>query len=64
VGQSVKVTVSALANKVLASKVMNIASQAVVLSTGEVSYVVALLLEPTDVELRWGMSVKVEFQKQ
>jgi HlyD family secretion protein len=64
VGQAAKVTVNALANRVVTSKVANIASQAVTLSTGEVSYVVTLLLEPTDAELRWGMTVKVEFQKQ
>ncbi|MEW5719437.1 MAG: hypothetical protein AB1817_12460, partial [Chloroflexota bacterium] len=64
VGQTAKVTVNALANKVLLGKVTNIASQAVTLSTGEVSYVVTILLDPTDAELRWGMTVKVEFQKQ
>lgn len=64
IGQPVKVTVSALANKVLTGKVTNIASESVMLSTGEVSYVVTIMLDPTDVELRWGMTVKVEFQKQ
>ena len=64
VGQAVKVTVNALANKVLPGKVTNIASQAVTLSTGEVSYTVTILLDPTDAELRWGMTAKVEFQKQ
>ena len=64
VGQAVKVTVNALANKVLPGKVTNIASQAVTLSTGEVSYAVTILLDPTDAELRWGMTAKVEFQKQ
>ena len=63
VGQAVKVTVNALANKVLLGKVTNIASQAVTLSTGEVSYAATILLDPTDAELRWGMTAKVEFQK-
>ncbi|MCI0476228.1 MAG: efflux RND transporter periplasmic adaptor subunit [Anaerolineales bacterium] len=64
IGQPVKVTVNALGNKVLLGKVIAIASQATMLSTGEISYVVTIALDPTDLELRWGMSVKVEFQKQ
>lgn len=63
IGQPVKVTVNALGNKVLLGKVIAIASQAITLSTGEISYVVTIALDPTDLELRWGMSVKVEFQK-
>jgi hypothetical protein len=43
--------------------VTNIAAQSVTLATGDIAYVVTLLLDQNDPDVRWGMSVKVEFQK-
>ncbi len=62
-GQPAKVIVNAFANKTLTGKVTNIAAQSVTLATGDIAYVVTLLLDQNDPDVRWGMSVKVEFQK-
>ncbi|MBI4788010.1 MAG: efflux RND transporter periplasmic adaptor subunit [Chloroflexi bacterium] len=63
-GQPVKVSLNAFASKILTGKVVNIASQSVTLSTGDTSYVVTIALDQQDPEVRWGMTAKVEFQKQ
>jgi HlyD family secretion protein len=64
IGQAAKIVVNAFADKTLTGKVSNIALQSVTLPTGDVSYVVTLTLDQQDPELRWGMTVKVEFQNK
>jgi multidrug efflux pump subunit AcrA (membrane-fusion protein) len=64
IGQTAKVRVNAFASKVLTGKVVQIASQSTTLSTGDVAYVVTIALDQVDPDVRWGMTVKVEFQKQ
>jgi hypothetical protein len=63
VGDSVKITVSAFDNKVLLGKVVAIALRGEKLPTGDIAYTVTIALDEQDPDLRWGMSVKVEFQK-
>lgn len=63
IDQPVKITVSAFQDKVLTGKVTNIAPESVLLSTGDVSYVVTVALDEQDPELRWGMTAKLEFAK-
>ena len=63
IAQAAKVTSTAFPNKVLTAKVISIARQSVLLSTGDTAYVVTLLLDQADPELRWGMTAKIEFQK-
>ena len=64
VGQPARVSVNAFASKILTGKVVNIASQSVTLSTGDISYVVTIALDQQDPNVRWGMTAKVEFQRQ
>ncbi|HEY6042999.1 MAG TPA: HlyD family efflux transporter periplasmic adaptor subunit [Anaerolineae bacterium] len=61
VGQVVRITVNAFADKTLNGKVTAISRQAVTLSTGDISYVAQIALDKQDPELRWGMTVKVIF---
>jgi HlyD family secretion protein len=63
VGDSVKITVNAFDNKVLSGKVVAIAPRGEKLPTGDIAYTVTIALDEQDPELRWGMTVKVEFQK-
>jgi multidrug resistance efflux pump len=63
VGQAARITVNAFSDKTLGGKVTDIAQQSVTLPTGDISYVVTLALDKQDPELRWGMTVKVEFQQ-
>jgi len=63
VGDSVRITVSAFDNKVLSGKVVAIAPRGEKLPTGDIAYTVTIALDEQDPELRWGMTVKVEFQK-
>lgn len=61
VGQAVNITINAFTDKTLTGQVTNIAQQSVTLSTGDISYVVQIALDKQDPELRWGMTVKVQF---
>ncbi len=63
VGQAARITVNAFNDKTLGGKVTDIAHQSVTLPTGDISYVVTLALDKQDPDLRWGMTVKVEFQQ-
>ncbi|MGB8647658.1 MAG: efflux RND transporter periplasmic adaptor subunit [Anaerolineae bacterium] len=60
-GQPVKITVNAFNDKQLTGKVSSIASQSVTLATGDISYIVGIALDNQDPDIRWGMTVKVEF---
>ncbi len=60
-GQAVSLTVNALGDRLLAGKVDAIALRSVTLSTGDTSYVVIIALDKQDTDLRWGMTVKVDF---
>lgn len=60
-GQSAKIRVNAFTDKTLTGKVSEIADQSVLLASGDVSYPVTVLLDAQDPDLRWGMTVKVEF---
>lgn len=62
VGQPASIRVNAFTDKTLTGKVSEIADQSVLLSSGDVSYPVTILLDSQDPDLRWGMTVKVEFQ--
>lgn len=64
VGQPAKIRVNAFNDKELSGKVSEIANQSVILPSGDVSYVVTVMLDNQDPELRWGMTTKVEFQQQ
>ncbi len=63
VDQLAKIRVNAFTDKTLSGHVTEIADQSVVLASGDVSYPVTILLDSQDPELRWGMTVKVEFQQ-
>lgn len=60
-GQAAKIRVNAFTDKTLSGKVSEIADQSVLLASGDVSYPVTILLDSQDPDLRWGMTVKVEF---
>ncbi|HZQ09738.1 MAG TPA: efflux RND transporter periplasmic adaptor subunit [Anaerolineae bacterium] len=62
-GQPVKIRVNAFTDKTLNGKVSQIADQSVLLASGDVSYPVTIILDQQDPSLRWGMTVKVEFQQ-
>lgn len=62
VGDAARITVNAFKDKVLTGKVVAIAKQGVTLPTGDVAYTVTIALDKQDPELRWGMTVKVEFR--
>ena len=59
--QPAKIRVNAFTDKTLTGKVSEIADQSVLLASGDVSYPVTILLDSQDPDLRWGMTVKVEF---
>lgn len=61
VGQPTRIRVNAFTDKTLSGKVSEIADQSVLLASGDVSYPVTILLDSQDPDLRWGMTVKVEF---
>jgi HlyD family secretion protein len=63
-GQAAKITLNAFNDKTLTGKVTDIGLQSVTLQTGDISYVVTLSLDNQDPELRWGMTVKVEFAQK
>jgi multidrug efflux pump subunit AcrA (membrane-fusion protein) len=63
VGQAAKIRVNAFTDKTLTGKVKEVADQSVLLASGDVSYPVTVLLDTQDPDLRWGMTVKVEFQQ-
>lgn len=62
VGQTATIRVNAFTDKTLTGKVSEIADQSVLLASGDVSYPVTIVLDAQDPDLRWGMTVKVEFQ--
>jgi multidrug resistance efflux pump len=62
IDQPARIRVNAFTDKTLSGKVVDIADQSVLLASGDVSYPVTILLDSQDPELRWGMTVKVEFQ--
>lgn len=62
-GQAANIRVNAFTDKTLTGKVSEIADQSVLLASGDVSYPVTILLDAQDPSLRWGMTVKVEFQQ-
>lgn len=59
--QLARIRVNAFTDKSLTGKVTEIADQSVLLASGDVSYPVTIVLDSQDPELRWGMTVKVEF---
>lgn len=61
VNQIAKIRVNAFTDKTLTGKVTDIADQSVLLASGDVSYPVTIVLDSQDPDLRWGMTVKVEF---
>lgn len=61
IGQPASIRVNAFTDKTLTGKVTEIADQSVLLSSGDVSYPVTIVLDSQDPDLRWGMTVKVEF---
>ncbi len=63
IGQPATIRVNAFNDKTLTGKVSEIASQSVLLASGDVSYPITILLNSQDPDLRWGMTVKVEFQQ-
>jgi HlyD family secretion protein len=63
VDQPASIRVNAFTDKTLRGKVSEIADQSVLLTSGDVSYPVTLLLDTQDPDLRWGMTVKVEFEE-
>ncbi len=63
-GQAAKITVNAFNDKELTGKVSNVSYQSVTLPTGDISYVVTITLDNQDPQLRWGMTVKVEFANE
>ena len=62
VGEIVDAYVTALEGRVLSAQVLSIAPEATVLPTGDVGYVVALSIDKQDPDLRWGMTVRIEFR--
>ncbi|MGE5140256.1 MAG: efflux RND transporter periplasmic adaptor subunit, partial [Rudaea sp.] len=62
-GQLAHISVNAFDDKQLTGKVARIANQSVTLATGDISYVVDVALDNQDPDLRWGMTVKVEFME-
>jgi HlyD family secretion protein len=61
INQPARIRVNAFTDKTLTGKVVEIADQSVLLASGDVSYPVTILLDSQDADLRWGMTVKVEF---
>ena len=61
IGESLDVKVAALENRILPARVTAIAPRATASSIGDVVYTITLALDKQDSELRWGMSVRVDF---
>jgi HlyD family secretion protein len=62
VSEIVDAYVTALEGRVLSAQVVAIAPEATVLPTGDVGYVVTLSIDRQDPDLRWGMTVRIEFR--
>ena len=62
VGEIVDAYVTALEGRVLSVQVVSIAPEATILPTGDVGYVVTLSIDKQDPDLRWGMTVRIEFR--
>ncbi|MBN1312468.1 MAG: efflux RND transporter periplasmic adaptor subunit [Anaerolineae bacterium] len=58
IGQEARVTVNAFQGEALTGTVVGISPVAIV-QLGDTTYTVTIELEPTDLDLRWGMTVKV-----
>ena len=61
-GQEVSVIVTALGRRALAGRVTDIARQPTINASGDVFYTATITLAQPDPDLRWGMTVKVEFK--
>lgn len=61
IGQAARVTVNAFQEEELAGTVVAISPVSIV-QLGDTTYTVTIELEPTDLNLRWGMTVKVEIR--
>ena len=62
VGEIVDAYVMALEGRVLPVRVVSISLKSVTLPTGDTGYVVILSLDRQDPDLRWGMTVRIEFR--
>lgn len=62
-GEAVKLVFAALDDKTLTGHIEKIDLSPTTLPTGDVTYKVTIALDEFDPALRWGMSVRVEFQK-
>jgi len=62
VGEMVDAYVMALEGRVLPVRVVSISPRSVTLPTGDTGYVVILSLDRQDPDLRWGMTVRIEFR--
>jgi len=62
VGEIIDAYVTALEGRVLTAQVVSISPESVTLLTGDTGYVVTLSLDTQDPELRWGMTVRLEFR--
>ncbi len=62
VGDPVRITVNAFKNRVLTGRVVAMALEGVTNPAGDVIYTATIALDSQDPDLRWGMTVKVEFQ--
>jgi multidrug resistance efflux pump len=61
--EAVKLVFTAFDDKTLTGHIEEIDLNPTVLPTGDVAYKVTITLDEFDPELRWGMSVRVEFEK-
>ncbi len=62
VGEIVDAYVMALEGRVLPVRVVSISPKSVTLPTGDIGYVVFLSLDRQYPDLRWGMTVRIEFR--
>jgi len=62
VGEIVDAYVTALEGRVLPVRVVSISPESVTLPTGDTGYMITLSLDKQDPELRWGMTVRIEFR--
>jgi HlyD family secretion protein len=62
VGDPVQITVSAFKDKVLTGRVVAMDLEGVTNPAGDVIYTATIALDSQDPDLRWGMTVKVEFR--
>jgi len=51
-----------LEGRVLPVRVVSISPESVTLPTGDTGYMITLSLDKQDPELRWGMTVRIEFR--